>query len=104
MNGRLGGIGRVPARQRVRLVVSAVVLWALIRGVLLGGGVLIPAVWTSVVLVLVVLVIVRVDMRALKEDLLLRNLGVSPAAVRLWVLVPAGTLELLASVGARLSR
>lgn len=91
----------MPLRYRIRLTASSVVLWALMRGILLAGGVLVPEPVVSLGIVSITLWLIRIDMRTMGEDVFLANLGVGRRTIWLVALSPALILEILAGVMGR---
>jgi len=91
----------MPRRYRIRIVATSVVLWVLVRGVLMGGGVLVPTPIVSLAVLMVVFAIVRLDMRIMREDIFLANLGVRRWAIRVTSILPAFLLETTAAVMGR---
>lgn len=88
----------MPRRYLVRLILSSIVLWTLMRGVLVGGGVLAPEPIVSILLVALAVWLIRIDMRYMDEDVFLANLGTDRWKIWSVAAGPAVVLELAASI------
>ncbi len=77
-------------------------MWFLVRAVLAAFQLILPVPRVAILIVLVVLVLLRIEIRWSHEDVLLGNLGVSHVAIYAVAAVPVIALEITAGVVGRL--
>ena len=85
-----------------RIILKASVLWFLVRASLAAFGLILPVVRVEALIVLVVLILLRTEIRWSHEDVMLGNLGVSHFEIYAFAAVPVVALEIAASVVGRL--
>jgi len=91
----------MPGRYLIRITVSSVVLWGLMRGILTAGGAMVPQPIVSMAIVAIAVWLIRLDMRTMNEDVFLANLGVDRWRIWSAATVPALVLETAAAVVGR---
>jgi len=77
-------------------------LWFLVRAALAAFGLLVPVPRVAALIVIVVLALLRVEIRWSHEDVLLGNLGVSQLTTYTVAAVPVIALEIAAGVVGRM--
>jgi len=77
-------------------------LWFLVRASLAAFGLILPVARVEALIVLIVLVLLRTEIRWSHEDVMLGNLGVSHLTIYAVAAVPVITLEITAGVVGRL--
>ena len=85
-----------------RIILKASVLWFLVRASLAAFGLILPVVRVEALIVLVVLILLRTEIRWSHEDVMLGNLGVSHLEIYALAAVPVVALEIAAGVVAQL--
>ena len=92
------------ARLRIarRIILKASILWFLVRATLAAFGLILPVARVEALIVLVVLVLLRIEIRWAHEDVMLGNLGVSHLTIYAVAAVPVLALEITAGVVGRL--
>ncbi len=85
-----------------RIILKASALWFLVRATLAAVGLLLPVPRVAALIVLVVLVLLRIEIRWSHEDVLLGNLGLSKLTIYSLAAVPVVALEATAGVLGRL--
>jgi len=91
-----------PARIVRRVVVNAVILWLGLRAMLAALGLFLPTTRVALLIVIIVGLLLRLDIKRGHEDILLRNLGVSGLGLWTMAVGPVLLLELVTGVVGRL--
>ena len=84
-----------------RIILKASGLWFLVRATLAAFGLILPVARVEALIVLVVLMLLRIEIRWGHEDIMLGNLGVSHLTIYSVAAVPVLALEITAGVVGR---
>ena len=91
-----------PARVTRRIIVNAVILWLGLRAMLAVFRLFVPAPRVAVLIVVVVGLLLRLDIKRGHEDILLGNLGVSWLGIWTVAAGPVALLEVVAGLVGRI--